>query len=792
MAAHAAGVGTRTLLLALCVWLASAGGITAHGVVERAVPAANSAVTTAPRQVELWFNEPVDPAFSTVTVTDVNGARVSGAAVVAPDGLLMTAPLERLPQGFYTVRWRVLSRVDGHTTSGLFAFTVGLGRPPAGFGGEEAPDRWLVAVRWVGFAALVLLAGTALFSVLILDPALRRVDPPDAMGFEGVARTRLRRLTVVSGALVLASGAAEVVLRAAQLADVGVVGAIAQGHAATLLWSTKPGWSVLARSAMAALLLLPGTPRGRIVRAAGLLWVLVLGVVTAMFGGPAGLAGGGHLALVVLVGAVYGLVTVLLAVILPQIGDIEIPEVPWVGPAAALGALAAMTLNAHAWGSGPVAVLADWVHLAAAAVWIGGLACLFVTLTGASGPSRLRIARGLLPRFSGVAAVALGTLVVTGGFAVWLHVPGVAALSSTGYGRTLAVKLLLVVPLVGLAAVNRFVLRPQVEGGGPAAAPAQRQFLGVAGGEVVLGAVVLLATAVLTAWPPAAVSVARPAAAPGLTFAALPGDGRLRLKVAPAEPGENLIEATVESADGTPLGQDARVLVRLHKLDEDVAPITMTLLGIGAGRYANPDPVLLPSGWWEVEVVLRRRGVLDETTTFPLRLGAAAPPPSDPRAERLLQDARAAMGRLRAWRETEQIADGTGGVVVAHLELLRPDRIRIRTSAGAEVVFIGTARFVRDPVGGWRLETLARAVPTEGGLQYLAGAQAAVFGRTAPCGDESCRIVLWQSPGRTAAFAGWVGTETLKVYKVLMIAPSHFMTATLGDFDAPIRVEAPQ
>ncbi|MDQ7859386.1 MAG: copper resistance protein CopC [Armatimonadota bacterium] len=787
-----ARVATRVLVLVLAVWLIAAGQAAAHGVVERAVPAANSSVTVPPRQIELWFNEPVDPAFSTVTVTDTAGRRVSGPAVVAPDGRQMIARLERLPEGFYTVRWRVLSRVDGHTTSGLFAFTVGLGRPPEGFGGEEAPDPWLVGVRWVGFAALLLLAGAALFPPLVLEPALGRLDPPDALQLEDAARARLRRTTVVAGTLVLAAAATEVVLRAAQLTGVGIAGAVAGGHAATLLWSTKPGWSALVRSAVAVLLLLPGSPRGRIVRTAGLFWLVIVGVVTAMFGGPAGLAGGGHLALVVLVGAVYGLATALLAIILPQVGDVRVPDFPWVAVAAALAALGGMTLNAHAWGGGPAAVLADWIHLAAGTVWIGGLACLLLVLAAVAPAARLRAARALVPRFSSTAAASLAALIVTGAYAIGLHVPSTAALAATGYGRTLVVKLLLVLPLVALAAVNRFVLRPQLASGGEAAPPAQRQFVRVAGAEVGLGAAILLATAALTAWPPAAVSVARPAESPGLVFVGAVGDARLSLRVAPARPGENTIEATVEGADREPLGQDARVLVRLHKLDEEVTSPTVTLLGIGAGRYASPDPVLLPSGWWELEVVLRRRGVLDRTVSFPLRLGAGPAPASDSRAVRLLADARAAMHRLRAWREVEQIADGAGGMGVAHLELVRPDRMRVRTSAGTEVIFIGTARFLRDAGGAWRLETLARPVPVEGALQYLVDAQGVVLGRTGACGGEDCQVVLWEAPGRAAAFAGWIGTRTLLVHRILMVAPSHFMTATLGDFDAPIRVEPPR
>ncbi|MDR7420436.1 MAG: copper resistance protein CopC, partial [Armatimonadota bacterium] len=133
-----------------------------HGLIERSSPAANSALETPPRAVDLWFNEPVDPTFSTATVVDPSGARVSERVTVSPDGRRMTVPLRELSRGFYTVRWRVLSTVDGHTTGGAFAFTVGLGaRPPEQFGGTTAPEAGLALVRWIGFSATLLLVGTA-------------------------------------------------------------------------------------------------------------------------------------------------------------------------------------------------------------------------------------------------------------------------------------------------------------------------------------------------------------------------------------------------------------------------------------------------------------------------------------------------------------------------------------------------------------------------------------------------------------------------------------------------------
>ena len=82
---------------------------------------------------------------------------------------------------------------------------------------------------------------------------------------------------------------------------------------------------------------------------------------------------------------------------------------PAIGGLVALGGL---VLNSHAWGSGLVAAIVDWVHLVAVAVWVGGLACLWYVLALASSGDRLRFARVLVPRFSRVAAITLAILVL--------------------------------------------------------------------------------------------------------------------------------------------------------------------------------------------------------------------------------------------------------------------------------------------------------------------------------------------------------------------------------------------
>jgi methionine-rich copper-binding protein CopC len=76
-----------------------------------------------PQEVALSFTQKLEPAFSSVQVTDAKGARVDqGKAQIS--GSTMRGGLKSLSPGTYKVRWRALS-VDTHTTEGSFSFHVG-------------------------------------------------------------------------------------------------------------------------------------------------------------------------------------------------------------------------------------------------------------------------------------------------------------------------------------------------------------------------------------------------------------------------------------------------------------------------------------------------------------------------------------------------------------------------------------------------------------------------------------------------------------------------------------------
>jgi methionine-rich copper-binding protein CopC len=116
-------------IAALAAFLLHAVSVDAHAVLVRSTPAARATVATAPDRVILWFNERLEPAYSSASVWNAAAAQVDrkDARVEGDDPKRLAVTLTRLAPGTYTVRYRVLS-VDGHIVESTFPFTV---RPPA-------------------------------------------------------------------------------------------------------------------------------------------------------------------------------------------------------------------------------------------------------------------------------------------------------------------------------------------------------------------------------------------------------------------------------------------------------------------------------------------------------------------------------------------------------------------------------------------------------------------------------------------------------------------------------------
>ncbi|VWD44643.1 copper resistance protein C [Burkholderia lata] len=97
----------------------------AHGKLESAAPATGSTVDTVPDTLRLTFNEDLEPAFSSVKVSDANGNAVTqeNAKVDAANPRVMTLAMPKLAPGAYTVQWAAMT-ADAHRTKGTYTFRV--------------------------------------------------------------------------------------------------------------------------------------------------------------------------------------------------------------------------------------------------------------------------------------------------------------------------------------------------------------------------------------------------------------------------------------------------------------------------------------------------------------------------------------------------------------------------------------------------------------------------------------------------------------------------------------------
>lgn len=137
------------LLAALATLLLVVGfatGAWAHAALVAVEPASGSLLATAPKAVELRFNEAVTPG--AIRLIDGAGRARDDAHVSASGETISVAMPADLPQGTAVVSYRVISQ-DGHPVAGSVIFSIGTPtgtQPPADAGGGVNAAIWLARV----------------------------------------------------------------------------------------------------------------------------------------------------------------------------------------------------------------------------------------------------------------------------------------------------------------------------------------------------------------------------------------------------------------------------------------------------------------------------------------------------------------------------------------------------------------------------------------------------------------------------------------------------------------------
>ncbi len=124
-----------------------------------------------------------------------------------------------------------------------------------------------------------------------------------------------------------------------------------------------------------------------------------------------------------------------------------------------LGLGAGLSLASHQGADrGWLPSFADWAHLSAATLWIGGLLSLWVVV----GRDR-ELRRAAFWRFSQIAGPLVAVIVAAGVYMSFKRLPALSDLWSFGYGQVLLVKLGLVCLAVSWGAFHHFVVRPRLD-----------------------------------------------------------------------------------------------------------------------------------------------------------------------------------------------------------------------------------------------------------------------------------------------------------------------------------------
>jgi len=555
---------TRVIGLVLCIVLYCAVAVTpvsAHALLVRSSPEANAVLEQSPAQVELLFSEALEAELCSITVYDSNNLIVDAGDVrVDPaDSKRMTVSLRSLPDGVYTVTWKVVSAIDGHQTIGTYPFAVGNANADAVKAIQQSstarvPFSALLS-KFLLLAALALLIGQRLFIELIWNPAL--ASNPEVN--QPAIWLTLRRAGLIG--ILLSVG-------------IGILSQAGQttGNELSFPWDPEVG-RILTETRL------------------GLIWLarLVLAMLSAWLGAGKETPLKKWLELAVNL-------TLLFTVTLTSHAATEAkPLLP---------------------------ILGDWVHLIGMTFWLGGIVYLYTSvrqLGQLEDERRAKLTALLTARFSVNAFVFVALIGLTGFYSASLRVGTWSGLLTTLYGHVLLIKQGFVAGLLAIAGINFLIISPRLQreqGKGTANPKLIAQFGRILFIDVTLASLLLASVSFLTYIPPARI------VAPVTDFTDIQqvDDLKVEINISPARVGQNTFMLMLIDPDGQPIYSAKEVLLRFTSSKANVAPSELQLVGDGSGMFMASGTYLSFPDNWQVQAVVRRQDKFDAYANFDLKL----------------------------------------------------------------------------------------------------------------------------------------------------------------------------
>ncbi|WP_092547795.1 copper resistance CopC/CopD family protein [Actinoplanes derwentensis] len=532
------------LLFGLFGSLLAAAPASAHAALVASDPANNSVVPDAPNRVTLSFSESVQLISGKIQVLAPDGSRADqGDPSVS--GAEVTVPLRTGGgRGTYLISYRVTS-ADSHPVAGVITYSVGAAStPPTAEGISEATVDPVVKAM-IPIAKYLGYAGLVLLVGPVLVLALLW---PHRLDRRGPGRLVWTGIGLVAGSTLLGLW-----LQAPYTLGTGLFD-VAPSDIRDVLGSTF-GAVMLVRL-------------GVIVAAAFLLRPLLTGT------------GGSDSKLDLALLGVLG-----------------------------VAALATWPLTGHPTAS-PVAgvsVVIDALHLAAAAVWVGGLVMLFGFLLPRANARELG---AILPIWSRWAMTSVGVLIFAGTVQALIEVSTFDGLINSTYGRMILAKVGLAAVVIGVAAWSRQLVKKRAAAQTPG--PLRRVVLA----ELAITAVILGITSLLVQEPPPRTAqVAETGPVSTNVEETLTGKSMsLQVSVFPATVGNNSIHLYAYTLDSKPLPV-VEWKATASLAEKGLENIEVPLLRI-TDFHAIGDVQLPFAGEWTLKFTARTSEIDQETLTM--------------------------------------------------------------------------------------------------------------------------------------------------------------------------------
>ena len=294
-----------------------------------------------------------------------------------------------------------------------------------------------------------------------------------------------------------------------------------------------------------------------------------------------------------------------------------------------IGALfLAMTpaLSGHASVQSPTGVFfpVDTVHVLAASVWVGGIACLLLALPAATrrlvAPQRSRLLAATLARFSPLALACVIAIAATGVVQAYIDVRSFEGLFHSTYGALVIVKVVLLATLIGLGWINRERVLPALQrivgaGGSPGTAGvlARRTMRG----ELAAMLVVFGVTAALVSYAPPIDAASGP-----FSINTTLGQAELELTVEPARVGLNTVHMyLIDAKTGAQFTATKELTVTAKLPAKGIGPLPLQSNLAGPGHYVLSSADLSPGGTWQVHILDRVSEFeeYEKTVSVPIR-----------------------------------------------------------------------------------------------------------------------------------------------------------------------------